>query len=108
MSLKVLVPAAKIANVPAQIDGAALKSISPELYDAVMQVNAEPTSRLLPDGDDRVEFAQQVQFVVDETVEGDAHLALCRAIFFQPRAEVETREDLSDLKWVPDHYEIVD
>lgn len=87
-----------------------LVKISPALLADVESVNAEPTNRLLPDNDDRVEFSQQVRFQMEDpdTDAGDEWpTALCRAIFFQSRSEVETREDLSDLQWIPDHFEIV-
>lgn len=85
-----------------------LAKLHPELQATVLAAGAEMTSRLLPDGDPDIEFASQITVNVlpDDENNYGGH-AIVRAIFFQPREQVEAREDLSDLEWTPDHYEII-
>ncbi len=106
---KIIIDASKIANVPARMTENQIKAISPELHAALLKLNAEPTGRLLPSHDDRVEYKQELLFLVNENESNwDCHTATAAAIFYQPKSEVETREDLSDLDWTPDHFVIID
>jgi ribosomal protein S4E len=71
------------------------REIPVEVMDLFEITSATATCRVLPDGDERVEFAGFVEY---EDV-------LYKEIFYQSKEDLREINELSDLDWVPDHYE---
>jgi len=80
----------------------AIKETSAELVDRLDNEHCEPTSRLMPDGCELVEFAASVH--IPETDE--QYAGTLTAYYYQTQDESNV-EDLSDLDWEIAGYEVV-
>jgi hypothetical protein len=81
----------------------AIQEVGIELMNKLDHISCEPSGRLQTDGDDTVEYVAQISAGED----ADGFPRTLRAYYYPSRQSLEGVEDLSDIKWTIDGYEIV-